>query len=87
MIIDGCYNYGTITSEGPGVGGIVGLNSANVYDCQNYGVVYGNGTCIGGIAGEVRAGSFFQGCYNNGPIGNEEISDKATGYGTARIVG
>ena len=87
MIIDGCYNYGTITSKGPGVGGIVGLSSANVYDCQNYGVVYGNGTCIGGIAGEVRAGSFFQGCYNNGPIGNEEISDKATGYGTGGIVG
>ena len=87
MIIDGCYNYGTITSKGPGVGGIVGLSSANVYDCQNYGVVYGDGTCIGGIAGEVRAGSFFQGCYNNGPIGNEEISDKATGYGTGGIVG
>lgn len=89
MIIDGCYNYGTIDSPGSGVGGIVGLNSANVYDCYNYGEVKGNGTSIGGIAGEARAGAYLQDCHNSGHVGNNQayVNKDITGYGTGGIVG
>ena len=89
MVIDGCYNYGAIDSPGSGVGGIVGLNSANVYDCYNYGEVKGNGVCIGGIAGEARAGSYFQDCHNSGAVGNNQdsVTDTDKGYGTGGIVG
>ena len=89
MIIDGCYNYGTIDSPGSGVGGIVGLNSANVYDCYNYGEVKGNGTSIGGIAGEARAGAYLQDCHNSGYVGNNQayVNKDITGYGTGGIVG
>lgn len=89
MVIDGCYNYGTIDSPGSGVGGIVGLNSANVYDCYNYGEVKGNGTSIGGIAGEARAGAYLQDCHNSGTIGNNQayVDKDNTGYGTGGIVG
>ena len=89
MVIDGCYNYGTIDSPGSGVGGIVGLNSANVYDCYNYGEVKGNGTSIGGIVGEARAESYFQDCHNSGTVGNSQdsVTDTDKGYGTGGIVG
>ena len=89
MIIDGCYNYGTIDSPGSGVGGIVGLNSANVYDCYNYGEVKGNGTSIGGIVGEARAGAYLQDCHNSGYVGNNQayVNKDITGYGTGGIVG
>lgn len=89
MIIDGCYNFGTIDSPGSGVGGIVGLNSANVYDCYNYGEVKGNGTSIGGIAGEARAGAYLQDCHNSGYVGNNQayVNKDITGYGTGGIVG
>ena len=89
MVIDGCFNYGKIYSPGTGVGGIVGLSSANIYDCHNYGQVTGNGTSIGGIAGEARGGSYLQDCSNSGSVGNNQTpeDEKDTGYGTGGIVG
>lgn len=90
MSVTNCTNYGNVISNGTGVGGIVGLSTADVKGCENYGVVEGNGASIGGIVGEGRGG-LIEGCtnYESAVItnGNYKTSDKEGGYGTGGIVG
>lgn len=86
MTISGCHNYGDV-SGAMGIGGIVGLTSANISDCHNHGAVKGSGTSIGGIVGEARGGTVVVGCTNGGAVSNGSSSTGAGGYGTGGIIG
>jgi len=49
-----CVNYGTVTSSGSNVGGIVGWSEwVNIATCANYGKISGNED-VGGILGQVN---------------------------------
>ena len=81
MKLVGCVNYGEAKGIN-GVGGIVGLCSANVLNCENHGSVFGNGFSIGGIVGEQQNYGSVIGCVNT-----RDITNTAEDYGTGGIVG
>lgn len=85
MTIDNCANNGAVKGYN-GVGGIVGLSSANVDSCVNSNTaeVIGNGFSIGGIVGEQQNYGSILDCKNDGDIVNNGSN---TGYGTGGIVG
>ncbi|MBQ8836580.1 MAG: dockerin type I repeat-containing protein [Clostridia bacterium] len=76
LIIDGCYNAGTIQTTGSYNAGILGVARATVKNCYNSGNISGS-TYIGGIAG------FISGTFN---IFNYNYTDATvTATGTTSI--
>jgi len=77
LILDGCYNVGTISVPGGnGIGGILGFQAPGgssaghvvIRNCMNRGKVEG-GLMIGGIVGSaVRGAAAITGCYNAGVV-------------------
>ena len=79
-----CYNTGTIKTTGKNdsnsanVGGITGLNEANIQDCYNTGTIIGVYNNVGGIAGLNRGK--IENCYNIGQLsGSVENKGGITG--------
>ena len=81
MELVGCVNYGEIKGV-YGVGGIVGLCSANVLNCENHGSVSGSAACVSGIVAEQQNYGSVIGCVNTG-----DITNTSAAYGTGGIVG
>ena len=75
MVLENCYNSGTVTGGNDAVGGVVGSCYGTVENCYNIGNVIGKGRLIydsvGGIAGTCgaysRAGTI-RNCYNTGIV-------------------
>ena len=84
MQIESCNNNGTVTGY-LGVGGIVGLSSANVTGCTNTGAVNGNGESVGGIVGEQQNYGCITNNVNTAAVTNASTS--ANTFGTGGIVG
>lgn len=84
MLIENCTNTGAVTGY-VGVGGIVGLSSANVKNCTNSGAVNGNGACVGGIVGEQQNYGAVSDNTNTADVAN--ASESAAVFGTGGIVG
>lgn len=84
MLIENCTNTGAVTGY-VGVGGIVGLSSANVKNCTNSGAVNGNGACVGGIVGEQQNYGAVSDNVNTADVAN--ASESAAVFGTGGIVG
>ena len=84
MTIENCTNNGAVTGL-YGVGGIVGLSSANVSECKNYGEITGNGASVGGIVGEQQNYGSIKNSTNYADIVNNTANTGA--YGTGGIVG
>ncbi len=74
-----CYNTGKIeateknNSNSANVGGIIGLNEANIQDCYNTGTIIGVYNNIGGIAGLNRGK--IENCYNIGQL-SDSVENK-----------
>ena len=51
-VIDNCISFGTVTGNGPYLGGIAGLSETVIKNCKNYAIISG-GQYTGGIAGRV----------------------------------
>ena len=81
MELVGCVNYGEIKGV-YGVGGIVGLCSANVLNCENHGSVSGSAASVSGIVAEQQNYGSVIGCVNTG-----DITNTSAAYGTGGIVG
>lgn len=84
MLIENCTNTGAVTGY-VGVGGIVGLSSANVKNCTNSGAVNGNGACVGGIVGEQQNYGAVSDNVNTADVAN--AFESAAVFGTGGIVG
>lgn len=69
--IDGCINYGNISSNKRFLGGVAGvlLNSTcSMSNCVNYGSISGSGIYIGGVAGTAQENATMANCVNKGSV-------------------
>ena len=88
LILDGCYNAGTISVPGgDGVGGIIGCITGNraspviIRNCMNKGTVEGQ-SVVSGIIGTAGTGGIrASGCWNAGTV-----SASIGSYGAASII-
>lgn len=81
MTVSGCKNNGTVS--GPlGVGGIVGLSTADIINCTNTGAISGSNADVGGIVGEQKIAGSVIGCTNTA-----NVTNTGSGYGTGGIIG
>ena len=67
-VVNGCVNYGNVTSSTYIVGGVVGSGGHIITNCKNFGNVQGGIEVIGGITGTTKAGGEISGCYNFGNV-------------------
>ena len=79
--VENCSNSGSVSGK-TGVGGVVGLSSADITGCSNTASVTGNGTSIGGVIGEQKSYGTVSGNTNSG-----NVTNNGGGYGTGGIIG
>ena len=74
-----CYNIGTISGTGQGVGGVVGMLPDVVQDCYNEGIITGS-LKVGGLVGEIWNDMRIVDSYNSGQvIGTGDFFSTGTG--------
>ncbi len=74
ITIEQCFNRGAITvSAGTSVGGLVGINHADIHSCYNAGAVTGSEN-VGGLIGHFAGGDVYY-CYNAGAVALTEGSE------------
>ncbi|MBQ7376131.1 MAG: hypothetical protein IJW52_04560, partial [Clostridia bacterium] len=80
--VENCYNEGTVSGTGDGVGGVVGFNNiGTVKNCYNEGSVSGTKDCVGGVVGS-NFGGTADNCYNEGTVSGIYSVGGVVGYVT-----